>query len=36
MGAYATVSGLVRGGEAYWDEAWPWLEPRRWAKPSAL
>ena len=31
----ATADGLVRDGEAYWDEAWPWLEPRRWTKPHA-
>ena len=34
--AHATASGLVRDGEAYWDEAWPWLEPRRWSRPRAL
>jgi hypothetical protein len=34
--AHATASGLVRDGDAYWDEAWPWLEPRRWTKPRAL
>jgi hypothetical protein len=32
----ATSRGLVRDGEAYWDKAWPWLEPRRWSKPRAL
>jgi hypothetical protein len=32
----ATANGLVRDREAYWDEAWPWLEPRRWTKPSPL
>jgi len=32
----ATANGLVRDGEAYWDEAWPWLESRRWTKPRAL
>jgi hypothetical protein len=34
--AHATASGLVRDGETYWDEAWPWLEPRRWTRPQAL
>lgn len=34
--AHATSIGLVRDGEAYWDDAWPWLEPRRWTKPRAL
>jgi hypothetical protein len=34
--AQATASGLVRDGEAYWDEAWPWLEPRRWSRPRAV
>ena len=32
----ATTRGLVPDGEAFWDAAWPWLEPRRWAKPRAL
>lgn len=32
----ATAGGLVRDGEAYWDDAWPWLESRRWTKPRAL
>ena len=32
----ATASGLVRDGEAYWDDAWPWVEARRWTKPRAL
>lgn len=34
--AHATASGLARDGEAYWDEAWPWLEPRRWTRPRPL
>jgi hypothetical protein len=34
--ANAAASGLMRDGEAYWDQAWPWLEPRRWSKPRAL
>ena len=28
--AQAGALGLVRDGAAYWDQAWPWLEPRRW------
>lgn len=32
----ATAAGLVRDGEAYWDEAWPWLETRRWTRPRAV
>jgi len=32
----ASASGFVRDGEAYWDEAWPWLEPRRWTRPRPL
>lgn len=32
----ASSNGLVRDGDAYCDEAWPWLEPRRWTKPRAL
>lgn len=34
--AEATARGLVRDGEAYWDDAWPWLEPRRWTRPRAI
>ncbi len=32
----ASASGLSRDGEAYWDEAWAWLEPRRWSRPRAV
>jgi hypothetical protein len=32
----AAADGLVRHGEAYWDEASPWLVPRRWTKPKGL
>jgi hypothetical protein len=28
----ATASGLAPDSAAYWDRAWPWLEPQRWAK----
>ena len=34
--AEATARGLVRDGEAYWDDAWPWLQPRRWTRPRAI
>ena len=34
--ANATAEGLARDGEAYWDDAWPWLEPRRRSRPRAL
>lgn len=34
--AEATAGGLSRDGEAYWDEAWPWLEVRRWTRPRAV
>ena len=34
--AQAAADGLVRDGAAYWDLAWPWLEPRRWVKPRPL
>ncbi len=35
----ATAVGLAPDFAAYWDRAWPWLEPRRWTKsntPEAL
>jgi hypothetical protein len=32
----ASSNGFVRDGDAYWDEAWPWLEPRRWSRPRAV
>lgn len=30
----ATAAGLAPDSAAYWDGAWPWLEPRRWTKPT--
>lgn len=34
--AYATSIGLARDGEAYWDEAWPWLDGRRWTRLTVV
>ena len=34
--AHATAGGLARDGEPYWDEAWPWLESRRWTRPRVV
>jgi hypothetical protein len=31
--AEAIASGLAPDSSAYWDQAWPWVEPRRWTKP---
>ena len=33
--AKATAAGLAPDWSAYWDQAWPWLEPRRWKIPLA-